>query len=55
MELLKQRCEGLLAMERKDTEKQINDLKIEARDREKRLKAENKRVRDEKGQDEGNH
>jgi len=53
MELLKQRCEGLLIMERKDAEKQINDLKIEARNREKRMKSENKRVKDEKSADEG--
>ena len=35
-EVLKQRCEGLMVMERKDAEKQINDLKLEARNREKR-------------------
>lgn len=52
MEALKQRCEGLLAAERAEYERQINDLRGDARQREKRMKAENKRMRDERSADE---
>jgi chromosome segregation ATPase len=52
MEALKQRCEGLLAAERADYERQLNDLRSDARQREKRMKAENKRMRDERSADE---
>ena len=52
MELLKQRCDGLLAAERSEYEKQLADLRTEARQREKRMKMENKRIRDDRVSDE---
>ena len=52
MEVLKQRSEGLLEMHKADAEKRLNELEREARNREKRMRAENKRVKDEKSSDE---
>jgi hypothetical protein len=45
-------CEGLLLIERKEFEKQLADLRLEAKNREKRMKTENKRMRDERSSDE---
>lgn len=44
MELLKQKCEGLLQAERADFKKQLSDAKNDARVKEKKLKAENRLV-----------
>jgi exonuclease VII large subunit len=44
MELLKQKCKGMLANERGDFSKQLNDLKSEARLREKKMRSENRWV-----------
>jgi len=52
MEQLKQRCEGLVASERKEFDKQLNALKSETKSKEKRLKGENKRIKDERVSDE---
>lgn len=52
MEQLKQRCEGLVASERREFDKQLNSLKVEAKSKEKRLKGENKRIKDERTSDE---
>jgi exonuclease VII large subunit len=42
MELLKQKCKGMLQAERGDFTKQLNDLKNEARLREKKMRSENR-------------
>lgn len=51
MELLKQRCEGLLVAERQEFDRQLNELKTESRQREKRMRMENKRIRDDRTSD----
>ena len=51
MELLKQRCEGLLVAERQEFERHLNEMKTEARQREKRMRMENKRIRDDRNSD----
>lgn len=51
MELLKQRCEGLLVAERQEFDRQLSEMKTEARQREKRMRMENKRVRDDRNSD----
>ena len=38
--------------ERQEFEKQLSDIKNEARQREKRMRIENKRIRDDRGSDE---
>ena len=53
MELLRQKCKGLLAAERDDFSRQLNDLKGEARAREKKLHMENRRLADERVSEEG--
>lgn len=53
MELLRQKCEGLLRQERESFTKQINDLRNETRLREKKLRAENRRVAEDRIADEG--
>lgn len=52
MELLKQKCEGLVRAEREAFTKQLNDLKNDARLREKKLRTENRRITDERQSDE---
>ena len=52
MELLKQKCESLLTAERNEFERQLNELKLETRNREKKLRNENRRVTDDKEADE---
>lgn len=52
MELLKQKCEGLVRAEREAFTKQLNDLKNDARVREKKLRTENRRITDERQSDE---
>ena len=53
MELLRQKCKGLLAAEREDFTKQLNDIKYQARTREKKLHMENRRLADERVSEEG--
>ena len=48
MQLLKQKCEGLLEAEKINFTKQLNDVKEEARNREKKLKVENRRAVEDK-------
>jgi hypothetical protein len=52
MELLKQKCEGLVRAERESFTKQLNDLKSDARLREKKIRTENRRITDERQSDE---
>ena len=52
MELLKQKCEALIASERDALTKQLNELKNEAKVREKKLRVENKRILDDRRSDE---
>jgi chromosome segregation ATPase len=52
MEALKQRCEGLLAAERAEFDRQITDLRNDTRQRDKKLKNDIKRMRDERSNDE---
>ena len=52
MEQLKQRCESLVTTERGQFEKQIIGLRNEAKHMEKKLNAENKRMKDERHADE---
>lgn len=52
MELLKQKCEALIASEREALTKQLNELKNEAKVREKKLRSENKRILDDRRADE---
>jgi WD40 repeat protein len=52
MELLRQKCEGLLLADRSDFTKQLNDTVHQARVREKKMRAENKRVTDDRASDE---
>jgi hypothetical protein len=52
MELLRQKCEGLLLADRNDFTKQLNDTAHQARVREKKMRAENKRVTDDRSSDE---
>ena len=52
MELLRQKCEGLLLADRNDFTKQLNDTINNARLREKKMRAENKRITDDRGSDE---
>ena len=40
MELLKQRCDGVLTQERLEFDRQLTDIKNEARQREKRMRIE---------------
>jgi hypothetical protein len=42
MELLRHKCKGLLAAERDEFTKQLNELKSEARGREKKMHTENR-------------
>jgi WD40 repeat protein len=53
MELLKQRCDGLLVAERYEYEKLLNDIKNKSRRYEKKMTLEKKRLYDEKNTDEG--
>jgi len=53
MELLRQKCKGLLGAEREDFTKQLNDIKYQARTREKKLHMENRRLADERVSEEG--
>jgi len=48
MTLLKQKCEGLLEGEKKNSEKLLNELKEETKNREKKMKLELRRAIDEK-------
>eukprot|EP01038_Epipyxis_sp_PR26KG_P006221 gene6221-8573_t len=48
MTLLKQKCEGLLEAEKNNFHKQLNELKEEARNREKKIKIELRRAIDDK-------
>jgi len=48
MQLLKQKCEGLLEAEKNSFNQQIFDVKEEARNREKKLKIENRRAQEDK-------
>jgi len=52
MELLKQRCEGLLHAERQEFERQLNEIKNKSRRFEKKMFNEKKRLVDEKTNDE---
>jgi len=52
MELLRQKCEGLLLADRNDFTKQLNDTISNARLREKKMRAENKRITDDRSSDE---
>lgn len=52
MQLLKQKCEGLLEAEKNNFHKQLNDVKDEARTREKKLKIENRRALEDKSANE---
>jgi WD40 repeat protein len=52
MELLRQKCEGLLLADRNDFTKQLNDTVNNARLREKKMRAENKRITDDRASDE---
>lgn len=53
MELLKQRCDGLLIAERQEFERQLNEIKNKSRRYEKKMTLEKKRLQDEKNSDEG--
>jgi hypothetical protein len=53
MQLLKQKCEGLLEAEKSNFNKQLNDVKEESRNREKKLKIENRRATEDKIANEG--
>ena len=52
MELLRQKCEGLLLADRNDFTKQLNDTINNARLREKKMRTENKRITDDRSSDE---
>eukprot|EP00605_Chrysophyceae_sp_TOSAG23-4_P001800 GSChrysophyteH1.ASY1.ANO1.1990.1 assembled CDS len=52
MELLRQKCEGLLLSDRNDFTKQLNDTINNARLREKKMRNENKRITDDRASDE---
>lgn len=52
MEMLRQKCDGLLLAERLEYEKELADLKADGRLREKRMRQENKRIRDDRANDE---
>ena len=52
MELLRQKCEGLLLADRNDFTKQLNDTINNARLREKKMRTENKRITDDRASDE---
>lgn len=52
MEAINQKCQGLLAAERAESERLMSDLRVDNRHREKKLKADFKRVRDERATDE---
>ena len=52
MELLRQKCEGLTLAEREDFAKQLNELRNEARLREKKMRTENRRITDDRVSDE---
>ena len=52
MELLRQKCEGLLLADRTDFMKQLNETVHQARLREKKMRAENKRITDDRASDE---
>jgi hypothetical protein len=48
MQLLKQKCEGLLEAEKSHFNKQLNDLKLEAHNKEKKLKTDHRRAVEDK-------
>ena len=52
MELLRQKCEGLILSEREMMTKQLNELKNEAKFREKKLRTEHRRVTEDRISDE---
>jgi WD40 repeat protein len=52
MELLRQKCEGLLLADRTDFTKQLNETIHQARLREKKMRSENKRITDDRTSDE---
>lgn len=52
MEAINQKCQGLLAAERAESERLMSDLRADNRHREKKLKSDFKRVRDERATDE---
>lgn len=52
MELLRQKCEGLLLADRTDFTKQLNETIHQARLREKKMRSENKRITDDRASDE---
>ena len=52
MEAINQKCQGLLSAERAESERLMSDLRADNRHREKKLKADFKRVRDERATDE---
>ena len=52
MELLKQRCDGLLVAERQEFDRQLNEIKNKSRRYEQKMTLEKKRLQDEKNNDE---